>query len=62
MSIICQATFRDESPSLSDNIVFQLFQNCCQNFKLFSINPIKSLNIYIDSKATNFMKSALIFA
>lgn len=26
-----------------------------------SVNPIKCLNIYVDSKATNFAKTALIF-
>ena len=35
--------------SVSNNIIFQIFQKCFQNVELFSINPIKSLNVYADS-------------
>ena len=43
------ADFRTEWSSVNKNIKFQIFQNCFQNVQLFSIKPIKCLNIYADS-------------
>ena len=47
--VICQATFRAESSSVSNNRKFQIFQNCFQNVQLFPINLIKCLHVYADS-------------
>ena len=37
------------SESASSNRKFQIFQKCFQNIQLFSINPIKCLNVYADN-------------
>ena len=52
---------RAESSSVSKNIKLSIFQKYFQNFQLFSIHPIKCLNVYPDSQDTNFIKTALIF-
>lgn len=36
-------------------------QKCFQNVQLFFIDPIESLNVNVDSSATNFARTALIF-
>ena len=48
-NVINQATFRDESSSVSNNIKFQIFQNRFHNVQSFSINQIKYFNVYADS-------------
>ena len=50
-----------KSFSVSNNIKFQVFQKCFQNVQLFSINPIKCFNVYTDTEATSFIKTAWIF-
>ena len=55
------SNFWTESSSVSNNIKLQIFQKHFQNVQLFCIIPIKWLNIYVDSYATNFIKTVLIF-
>ena len=42
-------TFMAESSSVSKTIKFQIFQKCFENVQLFSVDPIKFLNVYADS-------------
>ena len=48
-NVTCEETVRAESSSVSNNIKFQISQNCFQNVQLFPINPIKCFNFYVDS-------------
>ena len=36
----------------------QIFQKYFKNIQLLSMNPIKCINIYADSCATNFIKTS----
>ena len=38
-----------ESSSVSKTIKFQIFQKCFENVQLFSVDPIKFLNVYAES-------------
>ena len=54
------------SPSNVSNNSFHsiyefMYEYIFQNIQLFSINPIKRLNVYANSWATDFIKTALIF-
>ena len=42
-------TFMAESSSVSKTIKFQIFQKCFENVQLFSVDPIKFLNVYAES-------------
>ena len=43
-----ELTFRFESSSLSNDMIFEILQKYFQNVLLFSINPIKNLNVYAE--------------
>ena len=43
------SNFRAELSSVSNSIKFQIFQKVFHSVLLFSINPIKCLNVYVDN-------------
>ena len=52
-----------ESSSVSNNVIFHVFQKCFQNVQLFSVNWLKAFNVYTDSWTTNYkyINTTLIF-